>query len=350
MKLNKLLLPALMAASMAPITANADDGIKISTKGGLKIENADGSAHFRLGGRLQWDYDSTSSDLKDEETFEVRRARLAARGAVGDWGYKMQFNLGEDGGGSAEDLYMTYNGYGKKAKITIGKHREPFGLEDQTSSNNISLLERTALSEFYAPGRNAGVQLSGVQNNLTYAVGVYRDDASDDESIAQRAITGRITYAVVNDDDLLVHLGAAYRSGDISSQAGLEAAAVMGPLHVQAEYFEADADESDSVDGYYFQVGYVLTGETRPYKNGVFKKVKSSGGTAIEIVGRYEDGYGKYSDVGLDTKEGNQFSLGLNFYVNSNVRLGFSYMDGETESDAGDLSGDELRFRTQFTF
>ena len=57
---------------------------------------------------------------------------------------------------------------------------------------------------------------------------------------------------------------------------------------------------------------------------------------------------GKYSDVGLATTDGEQTTLGVNYYVNSNVRLGLSYMDGE--EDTSGLEGEEVRLRTQFTF
>ena len=79
-----------------------------------------------------------------------------------------------------------------------------------------------------------------------------------------------------------------------------------------------------------------------------FKRVKpSSPKGAWEVVARFEDGDGKYSDVGLATTDGEQTTLGLNYYANSNVRLGVSYMDGE---EANGTSGDEVRARLQYAF
>lgn len=323
----------------------ADDTLNISTKGGLKISTADGDATFTLGGRLQWDYDDTSVGDESEETFEVRRARIYASGTVNDWGYKAQFNVGEDDGGSAEDLYIRYNGWGSAAKVTIGRHKEPFGLEQQTSSKDITLLERSAMTELYAPGRNAGVQLSGKGNNLFYAVGLYRDDADDAESVAETALTGRVAYAPFNESGKVLHLGLSYRAGEADDIYGLEIAGVAGQFHAQAEYF--DADESD-IDGSYAQIGYVISGTPRPYKNGAFKRVKPTDGWGVEIALRAESGVGKYSDIGLDTDEGEQLSFGVNLYPNSNVRLGLSYMTGEI--DGLEDEGDEIRFRTQLTF
>ncbi len=341
-------LSTIFACAMGNAVAD-DNGIKISTKGGLKVKTADGNAEFAAGGRIQWDYDKTEQGTTEEETFEVRRARLFFKGKVGDWGYKTQFNVGEDDGGSVEDLYIQYKGWGKKAVLTIGKHKEQFGLEEVTSSKDISLLERSAITEAFVPGRNAGVQISGKSDNrIFYAIGVYRDDATDDESIAETAVTGRIVFAPINEEGRVIHIGAAMRSGDLVDLTGLELAAVFGQFHAQFETIEADASGAD-VDGSYVQVGYIFNGNPRPYKGGKFKRVKSSNGTAIEVVARLEDGFGRYSDIGLTSAEGEQTALGINFYPNSNLRFGISFMDGELDGVTG-VDGEEVRFRTQFTF
>jgi len=339
------------AANAGTVTSDGDDLI-INTKGGLEIKTADGSKSFQLGGRIQWDYDDTDSDddAKDSKEFDVRRARLFVSGHVSDWAYKAQFNINDVSGTQYEDLYIRYTGFGEKANLTIGNQKEPFGLEEQTSSKDISVLERSAMTEAYVPGRGKGVQLHGKGSNWTYGLGVFESEDSADDL----AVTGRATYTPIVSDSTLLHLGLAFTtrdgetSGDEFESIGIEAAYVAGPIHVQTEYFNAEDGNAD-VDGYYIQIGYVITGEMRPYKDGLFKKVKGTARTgAWEVVARYEDGHGKYSDVGLGTDEGSQYSLGLNWYANSNVRLGLSYMEGET--DTSNLDGKEFRFRTQFTF
>ena len=357
------LLSAAILAAMAT-TANAgtvtSDGadLVIKTKGGLKVSTADKSASVQLGGRLQWDYDTTDSDTSGKsDDFDVRRARIFVKGHYHDWGYKMQFNVAEsDGadGGDAEDLYIRYMGFGKPANITVGKQKEPFGLEELTSSKDISALERSAMTENYAPGRSGGIQLHGTGGNWTYGIGVFEADGDGSDDFDNTAITGRVTFAPVMTDDTLVHVGAGFTSRDADVSAdevdvyNLELAGVMGPFHAQAEFFDAEEGSTD-FDGYYIQAGWVITGETRPYKGGKFKRVKpASKSGAWEAVLRYEDGDGTFSDVGQSTTEGEQTTVGLNYYANQNVRLGLSYMDGEEDSSGAE--GDELRGRLQFTF
>lgn len=352
----KFLSAALLAAGTGLAQADESSGFIYKPGSGITFESADGSTSLQIGGRLQWDYDLTDSDIRGRsEDFDVRRARIFFQGSFLDWAFKSQFNIAESGPGSggAEDLYLRYTGFGKMARVTVGKQKEPFGLEQLTSSNDISSLERSALTEFYTPGRNAGVQLHGAGDNWTYGLGLFEADGDGSDDFDNTAITGRVTYAPIQTDDLVFHLGAGYTTRGANSAANetdaynIELAAASGPFHAQAEYFQADKGGVD-MDGYYVQAGWVLTGESRPYKDGAFKRVKPSGSRgAWEAVLRYEDGFGNYSDVGLGTTEGQQTTVGLNYYPNNAVRIGLSYMDGDLASGE---NGNEFRARMQLVF
>lgn len=341
-----LVVPTLCAATTARAGTVSTDGedLIINTKGGLEVRTTDGDYSFELGGRLQYDYNhSELNGQTDEDEFDVRRARLFAAGSIRDWAWKAQFNIGDNNGGEPEDLYIRYNGWGQGARITVGKQKMPFGLEEMTSSKDISLLERSAMTEAYALGRYEGLQFHGVRGDVTYAVAGFEDDSSDDDGFAWAA---RGTWAPVNADGRVVHLGAAYRDMAEDVEAvGLEAAAVTGPFHVQAEYGHAERFGTDR-DGYYVQAGWILTGETRPYKNGVFKRVKSAGHYgAWELVARYEDGEGDYGDIELGASDATAWGLGLNWYLNDYVRLGVNYTEGD--SNDNDDDGSEFRARIQ---
>ena len=355
--LSVIVIAATAATAQAGTVTSDGDDIVIKSKGGLKIASADKSASFQVGGRLQWDYDATDSDTNGKsKDFDVRRARLFAKGHYDDWLYKLQFNIAEnDGGkgGDAEDLYIRYTGFGKAANITVGKQKEPFGLEQMTSSKDISALERSAMTEYYTPGRSAGIQLRGKGSNWTYGIGVFEAAGNGGNDVGNIATTGRVTFAPVKKDDTVMHLGAGFssRDADLSADAvdmyNVELAAAFGPFHAQAEYFNSEVG-STSRDGYYAQAGWVITGESRPYKDGVFKRVKPANkGGAWEAVLRYEDGDGKYSDIGLATTDGEQTTVGVNYYATKFVRLGLSYMDGQQASGE---KGDELRGRLQLVF
>lgn len=336
-------IAALFAAAVIAPAANAE--VKVSTKGGLKVSSGD--YKFQAGGRIMYDYNkSEKNGVTDEDGFDLRRGRIYLKGNIAkNWAFKTQFNTNGKG---VEDLYLRYKGWGKGANLTIGNQKVPFGLEELTSSKDISVLERSALTELYAVGRAESVQLHGkLGSNSTYAVSVFAEDQKDtnDDEIGFAA---RYTTALMKTDSSVFHLGLAYRDIADDSALGFEAAFASGPFHVQAEMFDGDFGGSDK-SGYYVQAGYILTGESRPYKGGKFKRVKPKAkGGAWEAVFRYEDGDGKHSDIELGKTDATAYTIGMNWYAHKNVKFGINYTDGEDNLDNDD--GSEFRIRFQLTF
>lgn len=339
----KLALVVLSTCAAMTTTANAE--VKVSTKGGLKVSSGD--YKFQVGGRIMYDYNKSElNGVTDEDDFDLRRGRIAIKGSVGEnWAFKSQFNTN---GSGVEDLYLTYKGWGKGANLTVGNFIQPFGLEQITSSKDISVLERSAATEQYALGRQEGVKLHGSFGNSTYAASVFADDVNDDESGEEVGFAARYTIAPIKNDTTVFHLGAAYRDIDDNSALGFEIAASTGPFHVQAEFMDGE-NGSDDISGYYVQAGYILTGESRPYKGGIFKRVKPEGKAgAWELVARYEDGDANYSDIELGRTDATSYTLGVNWYAHKNVRFGVNYTDGEDNVTNDD--GSEFRVRFQLTF
>ncbi|MFT4629581.1 MAG: phosphate-selective porin OprO/OprP [Dinoroseobacter sp.] len=344
MKMKIRLLVSLVTVTLGFVaTANAET--KVSTAGGLKVTSGD--YEFKFGGRIMYDYNkSEKNGVTDEDGFDLRRGRVYASGKIAkDWAFKSQFNVN---GGGVEDLYLRYTGFGEMANVTIGNQKVPFGLEELTSSKDISVLERSAITEQYAIGRAESVQLHGVLGgNSTYAISAFavdQDDSNDDEI----GFAARYTIAPIKSDNAVVHLGLAYRDIADSDAFGVELAATSGSFHIQAEYANGDLG-TDSLDGYYVQAGYIFTGESRPYSKGVFKRVNPNGKAgAWEAVVRYEDGDGNHSDIELGRTDATAYTVGLNWYAHKNVRLGINYTDGEDNNDDDD--GNEFRVRFQLTF
>lgn len=337
----KIKLIAALVAATAMASTNANAEVKVSTKGGLKVSSGD--YKFQFGGRIMYDFNrSELNGETDENDFDLRRGRLYAKGNIAkNWAFKSQFNVN---GGGVEDLYLRYTGWGKGATVTIGNQKMPFGLEELTSSKDISVLERSAITERYAVGRAEGVKLSGKMGNSTYGVGVFTDDEKD----ADLGFAARYTTAFKGDNSLF-HVGVAYKDINDDSALGLELAAVTGSFHIQAEIVDGEEAGSDDLSGYYVQAGYILTGESRPYKSGAFKRVAPKGKAgAWEVVARYEDGDGNHSDIELGGTDASAFTVGVNWYAHKNVKFGLNYTDGDDNLSNDD--GSELRARFQLTF
>jgi phosphate-selective porin OprO/OprP len=372
--------------------------LRVFWKEGLRFENPDKDFTLKLGGRIMtdWTWVSEDDDIKadvgeQEDGVEVRRARMYFEGLMyGNVQYKLQIDFA---GGDADlkDAYIALPDF-PLGQLKMGHFKEPFGLEELTSSKYITFLERVGSS--VDPARNVGFMLSDsiYDERMTWAAGIFK--TTNDYGIVQDdggyGATGRVTGLPVYEDNgaSLVHLGAAYShrypdnnlvrlrskpeahlldyfmntgfmSSDNADVVGLESAWVSGPLSLQGEYFYIDIDRtsgSSSVefDGYYGQVSYFLTGEHRRYKKsaGVFTRIKphknygDEGGIgAWEVAARYSD---------IDLNDGDiaggavdNITAGLNWYLNPNTRIMWNYIHSDKDN-VGDA--DILMMRLQIDF
>lgn len=87
------------------------------------------------------------------------------------------------------------------------------------------------------------------------------------------------------------------------------------------------------MDGFYVQAAYTLTGESRGYRSGAgaFAAIRPKGeGGAWEVVARYEDAEVDISGRSL-TADLERMVLGVNWYVNKNVKFMLNYVDSEVD-------------------
>lgn len=386
------LLPLSNVANAGIVTADGTD-IIIGTKGNVSVKQGN-DFEFKLSGRLQWDYTNFNgvfnNDRRGSET-ELRRGRIKATSK-----FFKKYELGlqididqDDGQATFNDAFIKYTGW-DFADLWVGRFKEPFGLEALTSSKWISTQERSILFNSGAvdQGRpETGIMLSGGGSNYTWALGLFDDGQEDANGEDDYALTGRVTFNPIKDDNQLVHLGLAYsdrnldnqdfrvrdrlgvrganrsvlfdaRPIDERQQLGLEAAYQRGPFSVQAEYIDVKTDSADAaiedpeVDGYYVQFNYTITGEKRQYKGGKFDKIKPKGRLgALELVAKYETLEADLDD-GLSDPEFEVITVGFNYYI-GNVKVVLNYVDADTDNVQGNEDnddGDAVTARLQYVF
>ncbi len=371
--------------------------LRVLWKDGLRFESPDRKVRLRLGGRIQNDWAWMTEDAgvrakagPQVDGTEFRRARLYLSGKLpGKVFFKTQFDFA---GGDADfkDVYLGMEGIPFVGRVQVGHFKEPFSLEELTSSKYITFLER-GLPNVFAPGRNTGIAAHDqvLSGRMTWAAGIFRPTGSfgDGQGEGESAVTARVTGLPWFEEGgkRLLHLGfgvsvrnpsggilryrqrpevhLASRLVDTGTLAvdraelySLEGALVLGPFSVQSEYIRSEVKGAGDpgFSGIYGSAGFFFTGEHRPYKTskGVFGHVKprksfgEGGGLgAWEAALRYSD---------LDLQDGSvaggrlsSLSLGLNWYLNPNTRLMFNYVLADLEG-AGDFEALAVRFQVHF--
>ncbi len=192
------------------------NNVEIKIDRGIKIKTSDGAFEAKIGGRVQADtawYDEDNIGMGDGT--EIRRARLYIEGKMfHDWGYKLQYDFTGTGKSGIKDALLTYNGF-EHIELKAGNFKDPFMLQEQTSSKYVTFTER-ALPDAFSSGRHIGVMASTKHQHWTAAVGFFGDSVNTavkgkDEGWS---VSGRLTYAPINEKTRVIHLGFAsdYRS------------------------------------------------------------------------------------------------------------------------------------------
>lgn len=326
------------AASSA--SAHKELDLKVKWKGAPEFTSADEKKFkFKIRGRLETDYNNIDQDSSitfapDVSATALRRARIGVEGVMFyDWKYILEADFANDEI-RVRDAYLQYTGL--PVDLTVGNFKTPNSLENITSANYITFMERAAFVEAFSLDRLIGFGVSHAGKNWTAAAGIFGDQISSaplysgfigDENAA---LAARATWAPidreVNGVNQVLHVGGSVRQRETGNDQpyfqyraraadlflanrfvntggigesdffwGLEAAAVWGPFSLQAEYAQLDVDLPDGATirknppppaanpfigvpdpayyGWYVDASLFLTGETRPYKDGAFQRV-----------------------------------------------------------------------------
>ncbi len=381
-----------------------EEAVKIKIAGSMMIDGGIIDANRELRAAFP--------NLKGGEV-DLRRLRLSGLATLYDTvDLRMEIEFAD-----IQEIKDNWIGLTKKVPILgyikVGHMKEPFSLEELTSGTNLTFMERSLPTVAFAPGRNLGIlfQDALLGDRMTWAVGGFWNTGSLKVGEARDRIadpngynlTARITGLLWYQDGgrSLLHLGLAYshqsRHKDstnggiayrtrpeskltnntlidtdelVTNRAELinaELAWVQGPFSFQTEYFQAFTGVSQEGNlkfwGFHVQASYFLTGEHRTYDpaNGVFSQTKPKNffhppkgrWGAWEIAVRLS--YLDLNDGNIKGGKELDFTAGLNWYLNPNIRLMFNYIrahieDRNTSPSIGDGSANIFQARLQFAF
>lgn len=377
--------------------------LRLSWKDGLRLDSRDGNVKVQIGGRLFYDFfwgggkevEKIPAIGRLADGSEARSARLWVQGEL--WkniAFKWEYDFAT-GAAQLNDAYLELRDLPVVGNLRAGHFKEPLSLSELTSARYRLFMEQS-LASVFVPSYNAGFMLYRpvLGERVTLAGGLFRD--ADNQGFSsgdgRYIFTARATACPVytRDGARVVHVGAAYSFREVDGTvrfrqrpeahlgpyvadtgtfaadhvqlAAGELAVIVGPFHAEAEYIAAFANrpgaDRATFGGWYVQGGYFLTGEVRPYKkaSGVFDRVRpkkpyrqDGGYGAFEVAARYSEL--DLDDEGLEGGTVRDIALGLNWYLNNNVRLMWNYVHSDVDRGAaGEGGADILMTRLQFDF
>lgn len=364
-------------------------------KNGLRLDSADGQFKLKIGGRVQNDWAVYSTDKKVRRQFgrigdgtEFRRARFFMEGSVyGNIKYKFQYDFA--GSDPFKDAYIQLRQLPLAGNFTVGHFKEPFSLEQLNSSKYLTFMERS-LPNVFSSGRSLGVGLNRafLDKRATAAFGFFREGNPADTSttFGNSGIYNATTRFTIlpwyqEEGRQLLHLGLSYRHAfhdkgnkirwrqrpeahlgprfvetpkfhiEDADYFNPEVALVYGPASLQFEWMSALVDRPSGDDiqygGFYVFGSFFLTGEHRAYKtsSGAFDRVRpknnfdwQGGLGALELAARYS--MLDLNDEDMNGGELSNFTVGVNWYLNPNMRFMLNYARAMLDDDDCYYKGD----------
>lgn len=371
------------------------DAWKFEWRDSFRLTSPDGRTSLRFGGRLQndWAFFANSDELASRfgrltDGTELRRARLFFSGELyGRVVFKAQYDFA-GGKAAAKDVYVGLAHLPVVGSVRIGHQKEPFSLEDQTSSKYITFLEKALPIEAFSPSRNNGLLLGEGRRRVTWKVGVFKETDDFGKGMGgEWNVSARLTGLPLYRDGgrHLLHLGLSvsdrhpvddevrFRSrpeahlaerladtGPIAADGltllDLEGAFVDGPFSLQGESIHASVRSPDGSDpqlaSFYLYGSYFLTGEHRRYRTstGAFDRTRpsrdlGSGPGAWEVAVRYSSL--DLTDAGVEGGRLDDWTAAVNWYLYSNVRAMLDYVSTKLRG-SGSADIVEMRFQVDF--
>ncbi|WP_417478230.1 OprO/OprP family phosphate-selective porin [Maricaulis sp.] len=369
---------------------------EFSMNPGPRWDSPTTSDYFKFRGRayfdiadVDWSSPLSAAPTDDEEW---RTLWFGIEGQIGNLKLVAEYDWLPDDP-APTDVHLTYRL--PQGSVRVGNFKTMNSMEEQTSSLNMSFMERGLLTDIFGIDRRLGAAYFWSNDNFTVSAGLYGGKMEDNFQLAEAddssAFAGRLTWHTETDAGTTLHLGASFRSLDYDGGArlrdrpqahlannfatadyrtgqplgeaessdliALEAAIIRGPFWAHGEFARMTLDGpagDPAFDSGFASLGYILTGETRGYRgsSGVFGGISpnsalSAGGHgAWEIAARAD--YADMGDAGLGTIE--TLTLGINWYVERYARVMFNYVSGEHDAPTYTETSDVAQLRLQVGF
>ena len=402
-----------VAVASDRLDVEAQDGILVleSPRSGYKVwfdtrAQVDGAVYFGAPSYADPIGNGTS----------IRRARFAIKGQVDEnWYGEFDMDLA-NGLVELKDAIVRYTGI-PNLDLQVGNFKENFSIQRNTTSRYLQFIERPMVCSALAPSRHLGFNAKYAKDWLWFSAGAFSqkiagqeewDNVADNNKDFGRnsgySLTTKVVFRPLYKlDNASLHIGAAYsyrttttdlatgewgtyrascrNSTNINRKKYLdtnnlpgfdhnnlwtvELAGHWNGLRYEGAYmadnvrFKGDAADpaAKNFKGWYLQAGYLLFGGRQRYDANGGKYTKVERGRKwgdIELCGRYE--FCDLNDGAVFGGSAEAYTLGLNYYVNNNVKMQLNYQFNNNDRYANgkdklyvglDASGDPTRDYTK---
>ncbi len=367
------------------------------SNGNFVLRSADSDFQMRFDVRMYIDGAIFFNDPDEQLSSgtHLRKARFASKANFwGNWQAEWDMDIAEYSV-EIKDMWLAYNW--ENSMFKMGHYKVPFGLETLTSSRLLTFMERSYISLAFKMGRRTSLGYSLWGSNW-YATTALFAQGMDDDKNQKSDETGngfalRAAYGPKL-GEIQLHVGGAFaryapldesglidfnaepetKMGDLETvdtdvirnvesidQIGLEGALQLNNIILQGEYAQTNlARETGYTDGTlmggYAYLSWLVTGEKKPWKNdegefGAFVPKNQKLG-AWEIAFRFSHLNLSDAAAGIYGGKANNYTAGLNWYTNPNVRfmLNYTMVDNSVATTVGDYDFSYVQFRTLVTF
>lgn len=384
--------PAEQTVAQARAAAMNPSGVTTEWRGGLPIfHSADGKYTFKMRGRIINHVSSTFGsgyDARNITTTGARALRIGIEGAIGTHFFYQFENDFADNVSDVGTMFVGWrNDIGQMSyDVRFGNMFNDRSFEGSSGSDAPPFLERNVVATSIIPQRGFyGIALMPriFWNSGHASITLSGDNVDANQSVSDsRTVLARAHWNPLKTDRSIVHLGlwgfdeklangpgsltrntviggrfnsllrvstGTLTGGTGTTGYGAELGGYSGPFWVMGEAGERHARLSGGRDdlltrAWSLSGGWFVTGELPPYnprlgtfaQPRVLRPVFDGGPGAVELLTRYENL--DYSGV-TTGGNGSAVTAGVNWYLDSIIRLQFNLIHWNTDNRAGAFVG-----------
>jgi hypothetical protein len=226
-------------------------------------------------------------DRLNRQHLEIRRARVGVDGRWKQVAFEVTVDPQDTDGVLVKDAYGQMR-FSRALRLRVGQFKVPGGREYQTSARSIDFMERSALSESLAAGRDIGAMLTGeIGSRLEYQAGVFAGDGNGRGDRAGVTAAGRAEWQLAGDLDVGTSFSISRtEADDTQAPDGLIGRASSGyrffdGLYVDGWRLRSGADAEWTPGPWRVRGEFLRTGESRHAQGLDFEDLPTAVGTGV---------------------------------------------------------------------